>query len=163
ANLAALLETRTYNCVSSAALFMIVGQRLGMRVRVVEIPEHVYCEAFDGQKWVDVEPTTSHGFGVKPDRKLISEIKARRGYEGGSPKAAEFRYPLDNLQFVAVVYFCHGTLLGKQKHNQDGIAAKLFSLALDPHNPHAVNSTTAEIGHWCEDLIAEDASGAALN
>jgi hypothetical protein len=162
ANLVTLLETRKYNCVSSAALFMIVGQRLGLKVRMVEIPEHVYCEAFDGKKWVDVEPTSAHGFGVKPDRKLITDIKARRGYEDGSPKASEFRYPLDNLQLVAVVYFCHGSRLAKQDHYQDGIAAKLFALALDPENPHAVNSTLLEIGHWCDSLIAADQNGAAL-
>src|SRR5207244_9315915 len=63
ANLVTLLETRRFNCVSSAALFMIVGQRLGLKVRMVEIPEHVYCMAFDGQKWVDVEPTCAHGLG----------------------------------------------------------------------------------------------------
>jgi hypothetical protein len=163
ANLAALLETRKFNCVSSAALFMIVGQRLGLKVRMVEIPEHVYCEAFDGRKWVDVEPTSAHGFGANPNRKLIADIKVRLGYEDGSPKSAAFRYPINNLQLVAVVYFCHGTLLGKQKHNQNGIAAKLFSLALDPQNPHAVASMTGEVSHWCDDLIAADANGAALN
>ncbi|HKD36379.1 MAG TPA: transglutaminase family protein, partial [Pirellulales bacterium] len=107
ANLVTLLETRKYNCVSSAALFTIIGQRLGLKVRVVEIPEHVYCEAFDGKRWVDVEPTNARGFAVKPDRKGITDIKARHGYEDGSPKAGEFRYPLNDLQFVAVAYFCH--------------------------------------------------------
>lgn len=162
ANLVTLLETRKYNCVSSAALFMIVGQRLGLKVRVVEIPEHVYCEAFDGKKWVEVEPTSAHGFGAKADRKLITDIKARHGYEDGSPKAAEFRYPLDNLQFVAVVYFCHGSRMANQEHFDDGIAAKLFALALDPENPHAVNSTLLEIGHWCDSLIAADQNGDAM-
>jgi hypothetical protein len=162
ANLVTLLETRKYNCVSSAALFTIVAQRLGLKVRVVEIPEHVYCEAFDGKKWVDVEPTSPHGFAVKPDRKLITDIKARRGFEDGSPKAAEFRYPLDSLQFVAVVYFCHGSRMAKQDHFDDGVAAKLFALALDPENPHAVNSTLLEIGHWCDSLIAAEQNGEAM-
>jgi hypothetical protein len=162
ANLVTLLETKKYNCVSSAALFIIIGQRLGLKVRVVEIPEHVYCEAFDGKKWVDVEPTNARGFAVKPDRKGIADIKARHGFEDGSPKAGEFRYPLDDLQFVAVVYFCRGTLLAKQNHYRAGVASKMFALALDPKNPHAVNSTLQEIGRWYDSLIADNNNGAAL-
>ncbi len=162
ANLATLLETTKYNCVSSAAMFMVVGQRLGLRLRMVEVPEHVFCQAFDGQKWVDVEPTSARGYGAKPDRKVLTDIKTKHGIEDGSPKAAEFFYPVNNLQLVAIVYFCHGTLLGTHKHNQEGVAAKLFSLALDPHNPHAVGSTITEINHWCDDLIVTDSNAAAL-
>lgn len=162
ANLVTLLKTRKYNCVSSAALFMIVAERLGLKVRMVEIPEHVYCEAFDGKKWVDVEPTNAHGFAANPNRKGIADIKARHGYEDGSPKAAEFRYPLSDLQFVAVVYFCHGTLLAKQNHYQAGVASKLFALAIDPNNPHAIDSTLQEIGRWCDALVADNNNGAAL-
>ncbi|HEY2146384.1 MAG TPA: transglutaminase family protein [Pirellulales bacterium] len=162
ANLVTLLKTQKYNCVSSAALFMIVAERLRLKVRMVEIPEHVYCEAFDGKKWVDVEPTNAHGFAAKPDRKLIADIKARHGYEDGSAMAAEFRYPLNDLQFVAAVYFCHGTLLAKQNHYQAGVASKLFALALNPENPHAVNSTLQEIGRWCDALVADNNNDAAL-
>jgi hypothetical protein len=162
ANLVTLLETRKFNCVSSAALFMIVAERLGLKVRMVEIPEHVYCEAFDGKKWVDVEPTNARGFASKPDRKGIADIKARHGIVDGTAAAADFRYPLNDLQLVAVVYFCHGTLLAKENHYRAGVASKLFALALDPENPHAVNSTLQEIGRWCDALIADNNTGADL-
>jgi Transglutaminase-like superfamily len=163
ASLAHLLDTRHYNCVSSGALFAIIAQRLGMKVRMVQIPEHVYCEAYDGQKWVDVEPTNAHGFGVKPDRKLIETIKAKNGYADGSAAIADFRYPVDNLQMVAVVYFCHGSNLDKEDDLKDALAAKFFSLALDPNNPLAIKSLRREIDHWCEVLIAAHHNDVALD
>jgi hypothetical protein len=57
-----IIETGRFNCVSSAALYNIVGRRLGLDLRGVEVPEHAFSILYDGRRHMDVETTIPEGF-----------------------------------------------------------------------------------------------------
>src|SRR5262249_13997235 len=61
-SLAVLLESGKYNCVSSAALYVILARRLGLDVRAVEAPEHAFAVLHDAGREIDVETTSARGF-----------------------------------------------------------------------------------------------------
>lgn len=88
-SLHAAFDTGTFNCVSSAALYYLVGTRLGLEMVGVSIPAewlvagHAAADLRDGKARVQVEPTNADGFeadvkakrpgvivlGIQPDRK----------------------------------------------------------------------------------------------
>jgi hypothetical protein len=61
-NVSTILDTGKFNCVSSAALYNILGRRLGLDMRAVEVPDHAFSILYDGTAHADVETTTAAGF-----------------------------------------------------------------------------------------------------
>ncbi len=103
---------------------------------------------------MDVETTNPHGFAAKPGRKSLEDIRAssKEKFSDTSVKSG-FRYPVDDLRLVAVIYFCNGTLLGKDHQRAEAVAAKLFALSIDPNSEHAASSTLREIDGWCKEMM----------
>ena len=66
-DLSTVLEQRTFNCVSSATLYALLGRRLGLDVRAIEVPEHAFAILYDGTRHADVETTTASGFDPARD------------------------------------------------------------------------------------------------
>jgi hypothetical protein len=159
-NLATLLDTGKFNCVSATVIYNIMARRLGLKVGAHEVPEHIFSVVFDGRRWLDVETTNAHGFAAKPDRSSLEKLRAKSKYPNTSIQSG-FRYPVDDLGLVAVEYFCNGTLLGKDDRRPEAVASKLFALAIDPANRNASNSTLREIDGWCKDLMNAKKFGSA--
>ena len=62
----AVLDRGDFNCLSASLLYGILGRAVGLDVKVVEIPRHVYVQLWvDGRK-VIVETTSRKGFDRRP-------------------------------------------------------------------------------------------------
>ena len=72
-----LLDTSTYNCVSSAVLYNILGRRLGLDLRAIEVPDHAFSVLYDGTNHADVETTTSQGFNPARDRAAQKSLNVK--------------------------------------------------------------------------------------
>ncbi|MBI9099284.1 MAG: hypothetical protein JEY91_12440, partial [Spirochaetaceae bacterium] len=57
-----LLKTGSYNCVSSAVLYMAAGRSLGLTIRGVRTPDHAFVSVIIGNDIVDVETTNEWGY-----------------------------------------------------------------------------------------------------
>jgi hypothetical protein len=57
-----LLRTGRYNCVSSAALYMILGRAVGLDVGAVMTRDHAFGTVNIGGEIIDVETTNAYGF-----------------------------------------------------------------------------------------------------
>ncbi len=57
-----LLDTGTYNCVSSAVAYMILGRSAGLNVQAVATTDHAFALVRLPGRDVDVETTTKYGF-----------------------------------------------------------------------------------------------------
>lgn len=68
-----ILTTGTYNCISSALIYMALAQELGLQVRGVLMPSHAFVEVTlaDGRK-LDVETTSDEGFGMVRDARFFA-------------------------------------------------------------------------------------------
>jgi len=77
-DLSTVLDSGTYNCVSSAVIYNILAKRLGIDVRAIEVPDHAFSIVYDGVTHMDVETTTSDGFN--PSRDRIAEFENLTGF-----------------------------------------------------------------------------------
>jgi len=88
-SLSAVFDSGKYNCVSSSAIFFLVGTRLGLKLQPILISGgrylagHAAVDLLDGGKRIEIEPTNPDGYdwpaklkkpgviviGLQPDRK----------------------------------------------------------------------------------------------
>lgn len=68
-----VLTTGTYNCISSALIYLALAQEIGLKVRGVLMPSHAFVEVTlaDGRKF-DVETTADEGFGMVRDARFFA-------------------------------------------------------------------------------------------
>lgn len=145
-----VFDMGTFNCVSSAALYYLVGTRLGLDLVGVSIPAewlvsgHAAADLRDGKARVQVEPTNADGFeadvkakqpgviilGVQPDRKKGRDCD---GYGLASSAASNM-----------------GVTAAKADPPRVGEAIRWYAvaLALDPANPTAAQNLHAELSNW---------------
>lgn len=138
-----LLDTGEYNCVSSAALYTIIGQRLGLDVRTVETPQHVFCVLATRDRKIDVETTSARGFDVDPKRKV------------GPPKSEvpiEKRREVSAAGLAAVVAYNHGVGLAQQKRLAESTRSYVLALGFDPDNRDASANLIANLVNWPVEL-----------
>jgi hypothetical protein len=75
-----LLDTGTYNCVSSAVLYMIVAGEVGVPVMGVQTKDHAFCAVSVDGRIVDVETTNSFGFDPGKKREFQDQFGQTTGY-----------------------------------------------------------------------------------
>lgn len=127
-NLAALLDDGTYNCVTATALFVIVGERLGLPLAAVQMPGHVRCALQIGDRSCEFE-TASPVFAV------------------AGPRAAN-RRTLRDHELVATFYFNRGHALHERGQFEAAVEAQAAALALDPHCLAAHDNLLAILNNW---------------
>jgi tetratricopeptide (TPR) repeat protein len=130
-----ILDTGKYNCVSSAVLYNVIGRRLGLDLRAVEIPEHVFSVLCDGDKRIDVETTNAQGFDP-------SDATGRKKHS-----AAE-RREVGEEGLAAIIAYNHGVTLSQEKHYHEAALANFRALAIDPTNPGAAKNAMADLTNW---------------
>jgi tetratricopeptide (TPR) repeat protein len=138
-----LIDSGEFNCVSSAALYTIMARRLGIDVRAVEIPGHVFSVLVTPERKIDVETTNVHGFDVDPKRPF-GPAKADRPITN--------RRELGEPGLAAVVAYNHGVTLGRQKKYADAIRANLLALGLDASNSRAAENAIGDLVNWPMEL-----------
>lgn len=134
-----LLDTGEFNCVSSAALYTVLGQRLGIDVRSVETPKHVFSILVTRDRKIDVETTNIRGFDVDP--------KWRDG-PSKADRPTEDRREVGPAGLAAVIAFNHGVNLGKDKQYSKSIRAYLVAIGLDSDNSSAANNLVSDLINW---------------
>ena len=146
--LSTLLDTGKFNCVSSATLYNVLGRRLGLDVRAVVVPEHVFSVLYNGKKRTDVETTNPRGFN--PSRVPLPTAQAKKR---GGPVYIRESYPHDrrevgDLGLLALSYYNRGVELGKKKRYHEAVLANFRALSLDKENAAAARNILAELTTW---------------
>ena len=67
-----LLDSGRYNCVSSAVLYMIAAEGIGLAVEGVATADHAFCRLPMEDGGVDVETTNSHGYNPGQKREFVN-------------------------------------------------------------------------------------------
>lgn len=158
-----VLNKQHYNCVSSATLYNIVGKRLGLDARGIEVPDHAFTILYDGTNHVDVETTTPHGFDPARDRAAMNAFARTTGYTYINDKDRAKRREINDAGMVALTYYNHGV---KATEEDDFAAALLYyfrALSLDPKNKSAIKNTLVVLSRWSHQEIDNENYGAAVN
>jgi tetratricopeptide (TPR) repeat protein len=146
-SLATVLQAKRFNCVSSAVLYNVMGRRLGLQVRAVEIPAtfmsgHVFSVLRTSGAVIDVETTNKLGFNPQGKRE-------RPDGEGYDPKKdRDNRREVGDRELAAVVYYNRGVDLSKAKDYHAAVVMYFRTLALDATNVSAAKNILADLGNW---------------
>ena len=140
-----LLDHGTFNCVSSAVLYNVIGRRLGLDLRAIEIPDHVFSILYDGDRRADVETTNALGFNPSRDPKMRDRAKNPGGVVYMPEKHAKLRREVGEAGLAAVIAYNHGVTLSKQKRFHEAVLANFRALCLDPNNKSAIKNALADL------------------
>jgi tetratricopeptide (TPR) repeat protein len=171
-DLSVLLDTGTYNCVSSAVLYNLLGRRLGLDLRAVEVSDHAFSVLYDGEKSADVETTTRLGFNPSRDRKASGQSGERAGPVYIRERHKNQRRLIDEAGLVAAIYFNHAVLKFREERYAEALAASVCAMNLDP-DAFAAKQAYASLARWTVGLAREgrleeavrvlDEAGAMIN
>ncbi len=77
-----LLDTGTYNCVSSAVLYMLLARAAGLDVHGIHAVDHAFCQVLDNNsnQMIDVETTNLWGYDPGTKRAFSSEFTDITGF-----------------------------------------------------------------------------------
>lgn len=104
--LTVVMQDGTYNCISSALLYMVVARAVGLQALGVKIPRHAYVELRlpDGRR-ADVETTTERGITLSRGRSWFRSQSRRwgraRGIAALTWQQYQRRQVVSPLRFVA--------------------------------------------------------------
>jgi tetratricopeptide (TPR) repeat protein len=158
-----LLDTGHFNCVSSAVLYNVIGRRLGLDLRAIEIPEHVFSILYDGDRRADVETTNARGFNPSRDPKLRDAAKNPGGVVYMPEKHAKLRREVGETGLAAIIAYNHGVTLSKEKRFHEAVLANFRALCLDPKNQPAIKNALADLTNGPLALAKEGKYEEALN
>jgi len=143
-DLAALLDSGKFNCVSSATLYNVIGRRLGLNVRAIEVPGHVYSVLYDGDRCIEVQTTNSRGFD--PSREERERIGKQTGKDLNGKK--NNGREVGDMGLAAIIYYNRGVTAVNEKHVPEAIAMNLAALSLDPDSPSAAANAESALNNW---------------
>jgi tetratricopeptide (TPR) repeat protein len=147
-DLSTVLDTGTYNCVSSATLYNILGKRLKLDLRAIEVPDHAFSILYDGQRFADVETTTAHGFNPARDREAQKQFEQQTGFRYIPDRHRAQRREINATGLVAVTYYNHGVTLSKQGNYQAALFEYFRAMSLDPEFNSSVKNALAAMVNW---------------
>ncbi len=75
-----LLDTGTFNCVSSAVVYNLTAQALGLKTGAVETTDHAFSTVIFPDRTVDVETTTALGFDPGKKREFHNAFGKLTGF-----------------------------------------------------------------------------------
>lgn len=129
-----LTQRNQYNCVVATLLYNYSAQQVGLIVKAVIIPSHVYSLVFSSSGVAEVETTSPNGFD--PDRSSraylsflaergLSRSHLAMGQEGDSSGETQLAVEIDNLTLVSLILSNRG--LNAFDSGKPALAYSLFS------------------------------------
>lgn len=99
-----LVLSGSYNCVSSAVLYLILGTAAGLDVEGVVTRDHALCTVRTEAGRVDVETTSSLGFDPGTRREFQDEFGRVTGFSYVPPRNYRDRSPVGPLELVSLIF-----------------------------------------------------------
>lgn len=128
-----LLDRGTYNCVSSAVLYLILVRSRGIPVHGVLTIDHALCRipAANEDGGFDVETTTAYGFDPGTRRDAVDSFTGRTGFSYIPPGNYRQRRDLGEKELISLIYQNRISALQKSGHWDEtiGLARDRWELA----------------------------------
>ncbi len=100
-----LFETGTYNCVSSAVVYMIFARYMGLKVEGVRTRDHAFCRVVIGNKAFDVETTSPYGFDPGHKVEFKNDFGKVTGYAYVPPGNYRERRIIGDKEMLSLILF----------------------------------------------------------
>ena len=100
-----LMDSGTYNCVSSAVFYLILARGRGVPVHGVLTTDHAFCRIpTGGEGGVDVETTTPYGFDPGTRKDAVDSFSGRTGFAYVPPGNYRLRRDIGGKELVSLIY-----------------------------------------------------------
>jgi tetratricopeptide (TPR) repeat protein len=150
--LSGILDTGTFNCVSSAVLYNALALRLGLNARAVEVPDHAFSVVYDQNRAMDVETTTKAGFNPARDPQAKRQLEKLTGFQYIPDSNRDRRREVREAGLVAIIYYNRGVTALKEKHYHEALLHFFRAMSLDREFASAVKNALAALGTWSVEL-----------
>ena len=151
-DVAAILDSGTFNCVSSATLYNVIGRRLGLDLRAIEVPDHAFSILYVGSKHADVETTNPHGFNPGGNSKTLRQFTEQTGFLYIPDRHGDKRREVNVTGLLAITCYNHGVLNSDNKQYAQALTNYFRALSLDPEFSSAIQNVVSVIGNWAKEL-----------
>jgi len=98
-----LLDDGTYNCVSSAVLYLVLARAVGLGVGGVRTTDHAFCTVQVGTKTVDVETTNPYGYDPGSRKEFTDSFGKVTGFAYVPPTSYRDRTPIGERGLLALI------------------------------------------------------------
>ena len=149
-DLSVVLSDAKFNCVSSAVIYNILGQRIGLDMRAIEVPDHAFSILYNGTDHADVETTTSQGFNPRRDR--VTDFENLTGFQYIPESNRSQRREIGRAGLAALIYYNHGVEFYRKGMYHEALLANFRAMSLDPESSSAATNALAAMGKWSREL-----------
>jgi len=139
-----ILKDGQFNCVSSALLYNILGRRLGLDLKGIEVPDHAFSILYDGSQHADVETTNKEGFAAT--REALADFERQTGFVYTTDHRD--RREVDETGLLAMVAYNHGVAFAQEKQFPQALGAYFRAMSLDRECASAVKAALGTLANW---------------
>lgn len=158
-----LLTDKSFNCVSSAAIYIVLARRLGLDARAIEVPDHAFAVVYDGARHADVETTNGRGFNPARDRAALKAFEKQTGLSYIPDSHRDKRREISADDLAAIIYYNRGVTLTDRKQHHQALSAYFRAMSLDPEFLSAVKNALSGLVNWGNDLMEQKQFAESVN
>jgi tetratricopeptide (TPR) repeat protein len=125
-----LLEEGSFNCVSSAVLYLLLCRSIGMKVWAVRTADHAFCRVQAGKAAYDVETTSPAGFDPGSKKEFKDEFGKVTGFSYVSPANYSGRQEVDERGLLALILFNRVAFLSEEREYGAALGPAVDAYAL---------------------------------
>jgi hypothetical protein len=136
----AMLSTGRYNCVSSAVLYMVLCQSLGINAKGVITKDHTFITIPMGETDIDVETTNAYGFDPGNRKEFHDQFGKLTGFAYVPAKNYRDRQTISQIELVSLIL--NNRIVDYERQNQfaDSVPVAIDRAALLAGNLLAVET-----------------------
>lgn len=98
-----VMSSGSYNCVSSAVLYMLSGRAVGLNVQGVRTRDHAFVSVLIDNHIVDVETTNEWGFDPGQKKEFSNSFTGSTGYNYVPPGNYSLRSDISDKQMIGLI------------------------------------------------------------
>jgi hypothetical protein len=106
-----ILDAGLYNCVSSAVLYMLAAEALGLDAEGVRTSDHAFCTLLAGGRRIDVETTNPYGFDPGDKKEFKDSFGRATGYAYVAPGGYGDRKAIGGRALVGLILSNRASML----------------------------------------------------
>jgi len=110
-----LVEEGSFNCVSSAVLYLLLCRSIGLKVWAVRTADHAFCRVEAGKTAYDVETTSPAGFDPGSKKEFKDEFGKVTGFSYVSPANYAGRQEVDERGLLALILYNRVAFLSEDR------------------------------------------------
>ncbi|MDR1232327.1 MAG: hypothetical protein LBK61_13115 [Spirochaetaceae bacterium] len=135
-----LLSAGTYNCVSSAVFYLILGTSVGLDIKGVVTRDHAFITVEIGGDLIDIETTNKFGFNPGSKTEFTDDFGKTTGFAYVPPGNYRNRAQISPIELVSLIISNRIAMLESRKRFNDALPLAIDHAVLLEKRTNPVDS-----------------------